>query len=186
MNEPHLLFVYASRDGHTRQIARRLADRLFALGHETALSDLAQGGPETEALRRADTLILMAPVRYGYALPEMRAFIKENKALIDSQHLILININLTARKPNKNKADTNPYMKKWIKKQNLRPFMAAVFAGCLDYPRYGFLDRLMIRLIMKITGGPSDGTSVVDYTDWAAVDTFADAIANKIQARRAA
>lgn len=49
------------------------------------------------AWAKAKTILLMAPVRYGYALPEMRNFIRENKALIDSRALILVNINLTAR-----------------------------------------------------------------------------------------
>ena len=31
----------------------------------------------------------------------------------------------------------------------------------------------MIRLIMKITGGPTDPSTVIDYTDWAAVDDLA-------------
>jgi menaquinone-dependent protoporphyrinogen oxidase len=48
-----------------------------------------------------------------------------------------------------------------------------VFAGKLDYPRYRWFDRQMIRLIMALTGGPTDPTTVVDYTDWAAVDGFA-------------
>ena len=32
----------------------------------------------------------------------------------------------------------------------------------------------MIRLIMKITDGPTDPTTEVVYTDWQAVEAFAD------------
>ena len=48
-----------------------------------------------------------------------------------------------------------------------------VFGGKIEYPRYGFLDRNMIRLIMWITGGPTDPRSVTDFTDWAQVEAFA-------------
>jgi menaquinone-dependent protoporphyrinogen oxidase len=53
----------------------------------------------------------------------------------------------------------------------------AVFGGKLNYPAYGVLDRLMIRLIMKITGGPTDPATVVVFTDWEQVDDFARVIA---------
>lgn len=55
--------------------------------------------------------------------------------------------------------------------------MVAVFAGKLDYPRYGFWDRQMIRLIMWMTGGPTDPHAVVDYTDWQQVEAFGQAVA---------
>ncbi|MEI7538802.1 MAG: flavodoxin domain-containing protein, partial [Comamonadaceae bacterium] len=47
-----------------------------------------------------------------------------------------------------------------------------VFAGKLDYPRYRFIDRQMIRFIMLITKGPTDPSVVVEFTDWQAVEEF--------------
>ena len=47
-----------------------------------------------------------------------------------------------------------------------------MFAGKLDYPRYGFIDRQMIRFIMLITKGPTDPKAVVEFTDWAQVEAF--------------
>ena len=51
-----------------------------------------------------------------------------------------------------------------------------VFAGKLDYPRYGFLDRQMIRFIMLMTRGPTDPTAIVEFTDWQRVEAFAQRI----------
>jgi menaquinone-dependent protoporphyrinogen oxidase len=51
-----------------------------------------------------------------------------------------------------------------------RPKELAVFAGKLDYPSYGFLDRLMIRLIMWMTKGPTDPEAVIEFTDWPQVE----------------
>lgn len=48
----------------------------------------------------------------------------------------------------------------------------AVFAGKIDYPRYGPLDRLM-SLIMWITNGSTAPTAVMEFTDWQRVDAFA-------------
>jgi menaquinone-dependent protoporphyrinogen oxidase len=48
----------------------------------------------------------------------------------------------------------------------------AVFAGKINYPSYGFMDRLMIRLIMWMTKGPTDPQAVVEFTDWKQVEEF--------------
>jgi menaquinone-dependent protoporphyrinogen oxidase len=52
-----------------------------------------------------------------------------------------------------------------------------VFAGALRYPRYRWFDRLMIQLIMKMTGGETDTRKEVVYTDWQQVSIFAREIA---------
>jgi hypothetical protein len=50
-------------------------------------------------------------------------------------------------------------------------------AGRLDYSRYGWLDRQLIRFIMMLTGGPTDPRTVVDFTSWEMVDDVAQRIA---------
>jgi len=55
--------------------------------------------------------------------------------------------------------------------------VAVAFAGRLDYPRYSWWDRQIIRFIMLLTGGPTDPSASVEYTSWPAVDAFADRIA---------
>ncbi|MDH3433649.1 MAG: menaquinone-dependent protoporphyrinogen IX dehydrogenase, partial [Gammaproteobacteria bacterium] len=58
-----------------------------------------------------------------------------------------------------------------------QPQNLAVFAGKIDYPRYGFIDRQMIRLIMWITKGPTDPTTTIEFTDWSKVEDFGRTIA---------
>ena len=48
-----------------------------------------------------------------------------------------------------------------------------VFGGELDYQRYGLFNRYAIRLIMTITGGPTDLSTKVEFTNWDEVDRFA-------------
>jgi len=52
----------------------------------------------------------------------------------------------------------------------------AVFAGKIDYPRYGFVDKHMIRFIMWMTKGPTDLTATIEFTDWNKVDEFGELI----------
>ncbi len=46
----------------------------------------------------------------------------------------------------------------------------------LDYPKYGFWDRQVIRFIMFLTRGTTDPRSVVEFTDWKQVEAFAQRI----------
>jgi menaquinone-dependent protoporphyrinogen oxidase len=47
-----------------------------------------------------------------------------------------------------------------------------VFAGKLDYAIYGFFDKIMIKLIMKFTNGPTKTKKPIEYTNWQRVNNF--------------
>jgi menaquinone-dependent protoporphyrinogen oxidase len=70
-----------------------------------------------------------------------------------------------ARKPEKNRPETNPYMLKFLKRVHWKPKALGVFAGKIDYPKLGTLDRQVIRLIMWMTKGPTDPTGTFEFTD---------------------
>lgn len=84
-------------------------------------------------------------------------------------------VNLTARKPEKSTPETNVYVRKFLQRITWQPTISAVFAGALLYPRYTFFDRVMIQFIMRITGGETDPTKEIEYTDWEKVRSFSEA-----------
>lgn len=173
---PPMVF-YATRDGQSRRIALRICERLAAHGIGVAPRDLAGAWPVAEELASAAVVVLVAAVRYGRHLPEARRFLACYRALAPAPALALASVNLTARKPGKSSANTNPYLRKLVAQTGCRPVAAAAFAGRLDYPRYGWLDRQLIRSIMWLTGGPTDPGACVEYTAWDAVDAFAARVA---------
>ena len=63
-------------------------------------------------------------------------------------------------------------MQKFLKISNWKPDKLAVFAGKVDYPKYSFIDKHLIQLIMFITKGPTDTTKSYEFTDWSKVDDF--------------
>lgn len=173
---------YATHDGHARKIATRIAERLAARGVAVTPSDLGVMQPTPLELSRASLVAAVLAVRYGRHLPQGIEFVKTYRALHRPPPLALASVNLTARKPGKDTAEGSAYLRKLIAQNKLKPALATAFAGKLDYPRYDFFDKHIIRFIMLITGGPTDPTSVVEYTDWDKVDAFADKIA-ETQAR---
>jgi menaquinone-dependent protoporphyrinogen oxidase len=118
-------------------------------------------------------IIIGASIRYGKHKDDLYDFIDSNIDQISVKENAFFSVNVVARKPEKNSPHTNPYMKKFLIKTSWKPNTLAVFAGKIDYPKYNFIDKHMIRFIMWITKGPTDTKNTYEYTDWAKVDEFA-------------
>lgn len=170
-----ILFVYSTTDGHTRRICEYLATELRAGTDAVTLAAVEETPPA--ALERADTIVVGASVRYGRHRRALREYVAANAAALAARPSAFFSVNLTARKSGKDRPDTNPYVRTFLARSPWRPGLVDVFAGKLDYPRYGWLDRQIIRLIMRLTGGPTDPRTVIEYTDWARVLAFGKAVA---------
>ena len=166
-----ILIAYSSTDGHTLEICQRLQQLTQQHGHTTAVAPLTQS--DALDLEAFDTIVIGASIRYGKHQPQVAQFIQRHQALLERKANAFFTVNIVARKPDKNRPETNPYLIKFLRQISWRPKLLEVFAGKLDYPRYRFFDRLMIRLIMRMTHGPTDPTAVIDFTDWKQVDAFA-------------
>ena len=168
---------YATRDGQSQRIAERIASGLAPRGISAVPHDLAVISPASSSLAAARMVVLVAAVRYGAPLPEAEQFLASFRTLREPPQLVLLSVNLTARKPGKDTVQGNPYLRKSIARHRLTPALALAIAGRLDYSRYGWLDRQLIRFIMLLTGGPTDPKACIDYTPWDLVDDVALQIA---------
>ena len=166
---------YATHDGHTRRIAERLAARLGESGIAAVPHDLVVA-PTPADLQAASVVVLVAAVRYGRHLPQAERFLSAYRSLKMAPPLAFASVNLTARKPGKTTAEGNAYLRKSIVRHRLSPALAVAFAGRLDYRRYRWLDRQIIRFIMLLTGGPTNPSTSIEFTSWLAVDEFAAGI----------
>ena len=165
-----ILVAYSTTDGHTRHICERLQQVMAEQGDEVVVAPLAQAdGLELPAF---DKFVIGASIRYGKHQPAVAQFIARHQALLESRPNAFFSVNIVARKPEKNQPGTNPYLIKFLRQISWKPKLLAVFAGRLDYPSYGVFDRFMIRMIMRMTHGPTDPTAVIEFTDWAQVQAF--------------
>lgn len=168
-----ILMLYSTVDGHTREIAERLVAEWRSVGHGVTLASL-DDQPDIDP-GPFERVVIGASIRYGKHRPNVAGYIDRHADLLRARDAAFFSVNLVARKPGRADADSNPYVRRFLSGLRWQPKRVAVFAGKLDYPRYRFLDRQMIRLIMLITGGPTDPSAVVDYTDWQQVAAFARA-----------
>jgi menaquinone-dependent protoporphyrinogen oxidase len=164
-----ILFLYSTVDGHTLKICRRTQQVLEQAGHQVTLSVLQSDFD----LAPFDTVVVGASIRYGKHRPDVARFMRAQRETLERKPSAFFSVNIVARKQNKNTPETNPYVRKFLRQIGWRPRLVGVFAGMLDYPRYGFWDRQIIRFIMLLTKGPTDPQSVVEFTDWDRVEAFA-------------
>lgn len=171
-----ILIVYSTTDGHTLAICRVLKQVIEGHGHAVTLSDV--GDADRLDLARFDKIVIGASIRYGRHSRQVFDFVSRHQAELDARPNAFFSVNIVARKPDKNRPETNPYLRQFLRRIAWRPRQLAVFAGKLDYPRYRFFDRLMIRFIMLLTHGPTDPRAVIEFTDWQAVEAFAHTLAD--------
>ena len=166
----NILIVYSTTDGHTFKICRHIKTVVEQQGDHVTLVSVDEASDTNIA--KFDKVVIGASIRYGRHAREVYSFIARNKTLLDRTPNAFFSVNLVARKPGRDTPETNPYLKRFLRQISWRPNELAVFAGKIDYPRYRFLDRQIIRFIMWMTNGPTDPSAVVEFTDWNKVEAF--------------
>jgi len=146
-----------------------------AQGNEVSLGPINNERPVD--LEIFDKIVIGASIRYGKHRPAVYAFVRKYRNELEDKPTAFFSVNVVARKPEKNQPATNPYLRKFLTQLSWRPREVEVFAGKIDYQKYEFWDRQIIRLIMWMTRGPTDPNTVVDFTNWTRVDDFGRMIA---------
>lgn len=167
--------ICSSTDGHTRRICERLRDIVERGGvavRMAMIDEAAELAPAGYAFA-----VVGARIRYGKTDPRVIAWANRHADALNAMPSAFFSVNIVARKPEKNRPETNPYVQHFLRRVAWRPRWLEVFAGKLDYPRYSASDRLIIRFIMWMTKGPTDPTAVVEFTDWSRVDAFGELLA---------
>jgi len=161
--------IYSSIDGQTIKICNKLTANFRKEKIETVLYSIENFNGN---LSEFHTLIIGASIRYGKHNKQVYEFIIKNKEHFKGIKTAFFSVNLVARKEDKNTPSTNPYLIKFIKDINFTPNFLEVFAGKLDYKSYSIIDRIMIKLIMKLTNGPTRSNEPIEFTDWKKVNNF--------------
>jgi menaquinone-dependent protoporphyrinogen oxidase len=161
-----VLVLYMSQGGHTARIARKICESIRAGGGRAEMMSINEAVHEGVDWEAFDVIALGAPVLYGTYHKSVLDFIKDNRQKLESTPGSFFNVSVVARTPAKATVEGNRYMQKFLELSPWKPGDLKVFAGKVDYPSWGWLDTIMIQMIMKFTKGPTDKTAVIDYTNW--------------------
>ncbi len=176
------LLLYSTNYGLSKKICERLQASLHQKGERAEVAPLVGHTVDPKSF---DAIVIGASIRHGKHSPAVLEFIRANRSLLESKPSALFSVNLVARKPLKNTPQTNPYLKRLVAQSPWKPKLTGVFAGELDYSRYGPIDKHMMRLVMWINKGPTDLSTKVQFTNWDEVERFAGQVVQLVAGRSA-
>ncbi len=164
------LIIYSTTDGQTKKICEAIKENSI---NKNSCEIISLEEATNKKIDEYEKIIIGASIRYGRHNSSVYKFIENHKNILEEKKSAFFSVNVVARKPDKNTPETNPYIIKFLKKSSWQPKKLGVFAGKIDYPKLGLLNKNVIRLIMFITNGPTNVNNTYEFTDWQKVKKFA-------------
>lgn len=181
MSAPRLLVAFASHDGQTRRIAAHVTAQMPHW--QPCFHDLReQTMPDPADYER---VLVALGVRYGrFPRAAVSALQARAGALRRHADAALLGVCLSARKPERADPARSAYLQGLTRRLDWHPQRIALFAGALHYPRYRWWEQRLMQFVMRVSGGPTDLRTDLEYTDWEAVARFGSDWAATPQLRR--
>jgi menaquinone-dependent protoporphyrinogen oxidase len=168
-----VLVVYGTTEGHTRDVATRVAETLRVEGVFAKLAEAAEAG---ELLARGgwDALVLGASVHQGQHQTSVVDFAKVHAEALAKLPTAFFSVCLAAAVDHPEKQrEAQGYVAAFLEDTGLKPLVTASFAGALRHARYDYFKRLVLELLNYQLGGNTVTSEDVVYTDWNRVEGFA-------------
>ena len=181
---------YATREGQTRRITERIAAWLQAQGLAVDLRNIRLGADPGD-LFRYSAVLLAASVHGGRHEPEIVRFVKLHREQLDSMPTWFFSVTLsqagaqrTGDPPERHKqfvADVEKMIAVFCRQTGWLPKHIVPVAGALQYSRYNFLLRFIMKRIAAKAGADTDTSHDYEYTDWPALERCIDKIKSEIR-----
>lgn len=173
---------YATREGHTRKVADRIAEDLRRHGIDTDVMNVRDIEQVSWGLYSA--ACVAASVHLGKHEPEMVAFVKRYRTQLSRLGAAFVSVTLSeagAEDPNRLEADrrraaddVKRMIDLFLKDTGWRPERTLPVAGSLAYTKYNIFVRLLMKRIARKEGAPTDTSRDHELTNWPALDRFVD------------
>lgn len=167
-----VLIVYASTHGHTAKIADEVGRVIRETGLQAEVSDVRNLSEDD--LERFDAVVVGASVHAGQHQREVIDWARLHAGWLEELPSVFFSVCLTAaEEDDEARSASEQYLSDFADATGWQPDRSESFAGALQYKEYDFFTRHLMRLMMKRGGHPTDTSQDFDYTDWAAVESFA-------------
>ena len=174
------LILYATTEGHTAKIVQCLIQRLQTLGH-TVEAHRADAVPSSLEPAGYDGVIVGSSIHYGHHPRFLNALVRRFRTALTARPSAFFSVSLSAGGARAKPEAARRYLETFLRQVDWHPAQTATFAGALQYSKYGVFKRLLMRMIAGIAGDDTDMTRDYEYTDWNAVDRFADEFAQRLK-----
>jgi menaquinone-dependent protoporphyrinogen oxidase len=180
-----VLVVYASHYGQTHTIAKRITDRLRDRGHEVELANVSDGLYGVPPPHDYDAVVIGSRVEFGKHAAPVLEYIRNHRSELKRIPTAFFSVSMSAAgKPAG--SDPNGYLAKTFSDCNWYPTESLAFGGALQYRRYNWLLRFVMKQISKQGGHTTDTSKNHYFTDFSAVADFTDRFAWHLGERQSA
>jgi menaquinone-dependent protoporphyrinogen oxidase len=163
-----ILVLYASTHGHTAKIAARIAE---AIGPDAELREI--GAAKELDPQQYDAIVVGASVHAGHHQKPVLEWVERHTGVLNGMPTAFFSVCLTAADDTDEAREASQrYIGDALGRTGWRPRRTRTFAGALQYREYDVFTRLLIKLMMKRGGHPTDTSRDHDFTDWDAVERF--------------
>jgi menaquinone-dependent protoporphyrinogen oxidase len=172
---------YASSEGQTRRIAERVAERLRGCGLASGAIDVSSSEAATIDWRAVRAAVVGASLHIGRHQASAVGFVTRHRAALNAVPSAFFSVSMAAGSRHRAEVDAaRAIAAEFLSATGWHPATMVCFAGRLAYTQYGFFTRQLMRWIAWKEGGATDASRDWEYTDWEAVDRFADAVAAQL------
>lgn len=177
-----VLIVYASKEGQTEKIARRIA----GVAGETAEVTVCEArAVPADVLETCDAVIVAAPVHFENYPRRIIRFVRENLALLQSKRTAFISVSGASSTPaGRNQAED--YVTDFQDHTRWTPDQCELVAGAVRFTKYNWLIRFVMRRISKSQGLDTDTSRDYEYTNWDEVERFARSFVASVKTAKVA
>ena len=169
--EPRILVAYHTVEGQTARIAECIASVLRTTGN---LVDIVVVD-EAPAPDGYDTVVTGGSIHAVHHSRALVHYLKEHAPTLNEMPTALFQVSLTSTNPDEeHTASAQGMVHELLEKTGYEPDIVGLFAGALVYTQYGWFKRRVMRAIVKRERGDTDTSHDYEYTDWTAVEQFAN------------
>jgi menaquinone-dependent protoporphyrinogen oxidase len=181
MSGKKILIVYATTDGQTAKVARRIADVAASVpGVHAVPRDIAEGPPPD--LQSADLVVVAASVRFGKHQRAAARFVRANRDLLSKKHSAFVSVSGASANPD-GRSEAEKYALDFLCKTHWTPDCMELVASAVRFTQYNPLLRFVMRRIAASRGMSTDTTRDYEHTDWNALDQFTRSLLPLLEAK---
>lgn len=167
----NVLIVFHSVDGQVEKIASRIAEHLRAIGADVTMAPAADA-PAPDGF---DVVVLGDSIHVSHHSKELTAYLRAHVQRLNELPTALFQVSLiSAGEGERPQQLAHGLVDELLAETGFDPDVVGLFAGAVLYRRYGWVKRRIMRAIVAREGGDTDTSHDHEYTDWEAVDHFAE------------
>lgn len=170
-----ILVAYGTGEGQTALVAHAIADRLRLTGFSPYVADLQHENPNPDDFAG---VVIGGSVHAAKFQTEVRSYVQQHADRLNAMPSWFFGVSLSEAGRNApiDPQNATRQIASFLAETNWTPRSELSVAGALKYREYNVLKRFVMKHIARKAGGDTDTSRDWEYTNWKAVEQFADTV----------